>query len=112
MIQWIKKILGRVRPEQITKEQIEQLPAAELCRKFINGEWESDVECKALDSMMCAVELHAEVFNGGFNQYYYNSGGERSERARETFIKLGAVEVADLVRRANVMIWGYNIRFR
>lgn len=101
MIQWIKKILGLARSEQITKEQIEQLSAAKLCRKFINGELASDVECKAFDSIMCAVELHAEVINGGFNQYYYNSDGERAERARETFIKLGAMEVADLVRRAN-----------
>lgn len=101
MIQWIKKILGLARSEQITKEQIEQLSAAKLCRKFINGELASDVESKAFDSIMCAVELHAEVINGGFNQYYYNSDGERAERARETFIKLGAMEVADLVRRAN-----------
>lgn len=108
MIQWIKKILGMARPEQITKEQIEQLPAAKLCRKLINGELESDVECKAFDSIMCAVELHGEVFNGGFNQYYYNSDGERSERARETFIKLGAVEVADLVRRANEQFATYS----
>ena len=101
MIQWIKKILGLARSEQITKEQIEQLSAAKLCRKFINGELARDVECKAFDSIMCAVELHAEVINGGFNQYYYNSDGERAERARETFIKLGAMEVADLVRRAH-----------
>ena len=79
----------------------EERMAAKLCRKFINGELASDVECKAFDSIMCAVELHAEVINGGFNQYYYNSDGARAERARETFIKLGAMEVADLVRRAN-----------
>ena len=47
------------------------------------------------------MELHAEVINGGFNQYYYNSDGERAVRAENTFVKLGAMQVADVVRRAN-----------
>ena len=101
MIQWIKKRLGLIRPERITKEQIEQLPAAKLCRKFIDGELASDVECEVFDEIMCAVELDGEVRNGGFNQYYYNSGGERAERAKNTFIKLGANQIADVVKRAN-----------
>ena len=50
---------------------------------------------------MCAVELHAEVINGGFNQYYYNSDGERAERAENTFVKLGAMQIANVVKRAN-----------
>lgn len=101
MMQWIKKFFGLVRPEPITMEQIEQLPPAKLCRKFIDGELESDIECEMFDTVMCAVELHAEVFNGGFNQYYYNSGGDRSERARSTFALLGADRTADVVKRAN-----------
>lgn len=101
MIQWIKKIFGFVHPERITKEQIEQLPPAKLCRQFINGELASDTECEIFDAIMCAVELHSEVLNGGFNQYYYNSDGERAECARNTFILLGADRVADVVKHAN-----------
>ena len=101
MIQWIKKMLGLTRPERITREQIERLPAAKLCRKFIDGELASDIECKVFDDIMCAVELDAEVTNGGFNQYYYNSGGERAERAENTFAKLGAMQIADVVKRAS-----------
>lgn len=101
MIQWIKKILGLTRSGQITKEQIEQLPAAKLCRKFIDGELASDNECEAFDDIICAVELDSEVVNGGFTQYYYNSGGERAERAKNTFAKLGADRVADVIKRAN-----------
>ena len=101
MIQWIKKRLGLVRPERITKEKIEELPADKLCRKFIDGELASDTECEAFGEIMCAVELDAEVKNGGFNQYYYNSGGERAERTRNTFIRLGENRVADVVKRAN-----------
>lgn len=82
-------------------EQIEQLPPAKLCRKFIDGELASDIECEVFDDIMCAVELHAEVVNGGFNQYYYNSDGERAERARNMFIQLGTDRIADMVKRAN-----------
>ena len=49
---------------------------------------------------MCAGELDAEVINCGFNQYFYNSDGERTERAENTFVKLGAMQVADVVGRA------------
>ncbi len=78
---WIRKILGLARPERITMELIERLPAHRLCRKYIDGELAADMENQEFDSIMCAVELHAEVINGGFNQYYYNSDGERAERA-------------------------------
>ncbi len=78
---WIRKILGLARPERITMELIERLPAHRLCRKYIDGELAADMESQEFDNIMCAVELHAEVINGGFNQYYYNSDGERAERA-------------------------------
>lgn len=101
MIHWIKKLFRIRCPERITKELIERLPADKLCRKYIDGELASDMENEVFDGIMCAVELHAEVVNGGFNQYYYNSGGERAERAGETFAKLGATRIAELVKRAN-----------
>lgn len=98
---WIRKILGLARPERITMELIERLPAHRLCRKYIDGELAADMESQEFDNIMCAVELHAEVINGGFNQYYYNSDGERAERAENTFVKLGAMQIANVVKRAN-----------
>ena len=98
---WIRKILGLARPERITMELIERLPAHRLCRKYIDGELAADMESQEFDNIMCAVELHAEVINGGFNQYYYNSDGKRAERAENTFVKLGAMKIANVVKRAN-----------
>ena len=98
---WVRKILGFAHSERITMEVIERLPAHKLCRKYIDGELDADIETKEFDNIMCTVELHAEVINGGFNQYYYNSDGERAVRAENTFVKLGAMQVADVVRRAN-----------
>ena len=97
---WIRKILGFEHPERITMELIERLPAHKLCRKYIDRELDADIEAEEFDNIMCAVELNAEVINGGFNQYFYNSDGERAERAENTFVKLGAMQVADVVRRA------------
>lgn len=101
MMQWIKKIFGLARPERITKEQIEQLPPAKLCQKFIDGELECNPMNEMLDTLMYAVELHDEVFNGGFNQYYYNTDADRAEQALSTFTLLGADRAADVVKRAN-----------
>lgn len=98
---WIRKILGLNHPERITMELIERLPAHKLCRKYIDRELDADIETVEFDNIMCAVELHAEVINGGFNQYYYNSGGERAQKAEDTFVKLGADRIADVVKRAN-----------
>lgn len=97
---WIRKILGLEHPERITMELIERLPAHKLCRKYIDRELDTDIETVEFDNIMCAVELDAEVINGGFNQYFYNSDGERAERAENTFVKLGAMQVADVVGRA------------
>ena len=69
---WIRKILGLEHPERITMELIERLPAHKLCRKYIDRELDADTETEVFDSIMCAVELHAEVINGGFNQYVAN----------------------------------------
>ena len=97
---WIRKILGLEHPERITMELIERLPAHKLCRRYINRELDADIETEEFDNIMCAVELDTEVINGGFNQYFYNSDGERAERAENTFVKLGAMQVADVVKRA------------
>jgi hypothetical protein len=48
---------------------------------------------------LTVVEM--EVNNGGFNQYYYNNGGEFADAAVEGFKMVGANKFAELVTRAN-----------
>ncbi|MDO4878619.1 MAG: DUF4375 domain-containing protein [Neisseria sp.] len=45
--------------------------------------------------------LAGEVDNGGFNQYYYNTGAEAAAYLPDACELIGAPEYADLVRRAN-----------
>ncbi|MEM7702038.1 MAG: DUF4375 domain-containing protein [Pseudomonadota bacterium] len=44
--------------------------------------------------------LHAEVHNGGFGQYFFNSTGTSAPEAVRGFEAIGMPEVADIVREA------------
>ena len=45
-------------------------------------------------------ELEGEVNNGGFHQYFYNSAGDNTAEAIQALEEIGAVRMADIVRRA------------
>lgn len=94
-------MLGRAEPDRITTELIDRLSPAKLCRQVIDYELSKETYSEAFDALMCAVELHSEVFNGGFNQYYYNTDGERAECAHSMFVRWGADRVARIVDDAN-----------
>lgn len=47
--------------------------------------------------------LEAEVNNGGFNQFYFNSSGQLADLGEDSFRIMGAVQFADLVRQANLI---------
>src|SRR5437867_8665395 len=48
--------------------------------------------------------LEAEVDNGGFNQYFWNSEGRLATLAVEGFKRIGAPEYAELLQRA-IALW-------
>jgi len=48
-------------------------------------------------------ELEAEVNNGGFSQYYWNSAGDHAEQAVTSLETIGAPKMADIVRQANAV---------
>ena len=45
--------------------------------------------------------LEAEVNNGGFNQYYWNSAGELATETVKSLNEIGAIETASIVEAAN-----------
>jgi hypothetical protein len=45
--------------------------------------------------------VEAEVNNGGFNQYYWNSAGQFADEAPDAFAYFGAEQCAELMREAN-----------
>jgi|SRR5215469_11667817 len=51
-------------------------------------------------------ELEAEVNNGDFHRYFYNSAGDNTAEAIQALEAIGALHMADIVRRAAGMFPG------
>ena len=51
-------------------------------------------------------ELEAEVNNGGFHQYFYNSAGDHTAETIQALEAIGALHMTDIVRRAAAMFPG------
>ena len=49
----------------------------------------------------CVWELEGEINDGGFDQFFFNSGGNYAVEAVDAFKKIGASKTAGIVRRAN-----------
>ena len=47
--------------------------------------------------------VEAEVRNGGFNQFYFNSSGELADMAEEAFRTISASKIANLIKKANLI---------
>jgi hypothetical protein len=45
--------------------------------------------------------LEREINNGGFNQFYFNSSGNYANETYESLIKIGAIQTAKIVLKAN-----------
>ena len=48
-------------------------------------------------------ELEAEVNNGGFHQYFYNSAGNDTTETIQALEAIGALHIADIVKKAAAM---------
>lgn len=51
-------------------------------------------------------ELEAEVNNGGFHQFFFNSDGDRAVLTPAALRQIGAEHTASIVERANAMFPG------
>ena len=71
-------------------------------RKDLSDEYQTVLTfSKSRQSIFIIWQLEAEVNNGGFNQFYYNSSGQYADKAEEAFKTIGAIKFADLTNRAN-----------
>jgi YD repeat-containing protein len=54
-----------------------------------------------MDEVVALIDaLEGEVNNGGFHQYFYNSAGDRTAETIQALEIIGALAVADIVKRA------------
>lgn len=56
--------------------------------------------------VLAVWQLEAEVNNGGFDQYFHNSAGERAPFAIEALLEIGAPNCAAVVGRATQLVLG------
>ncbi|MFI1770245.1 DMP19 family protein [Thalassobellus citreus] len=97
----------------LTKEILETIPDIKLEETIldnINTNFEKGEQytldkisklTKGQQAIFSTWWLEAEVNNGGFNQFYFNSSGQFAEMAEIGFKTIGAEKFSDLTKRAN-----------
>lgn len=100
MFDWLLPLLGMGPAPILTGDMIRTLSPAKLYRQVWRCMPDREHANESQYTFVYAVDLDGEVRNGGFNQYYYNSG-ENLRLAAESFARIGAEDVAEVVRRAN-----------
>jgi hypothetical protein len=103
-----RKIYKKLTPEIITTipdDKLEQAIMDNIDTYFENGEHYTLDKISKLTKGQQAVFstwwLEAEVNNGGFNQFYFNSSGQYAEMAEIGFKTIGAEKFSELTLRAN-----------
>ena len=83
--------------EQVVIDNIYEQVGSDYRKEFENAQKLT----KGQQAMFSIWWVEAEVNNGGFNQFYFNSSGQYAQMAVEGFVLFGATKFADLMRRAN-----------
>ncbi len=103
-----RKIYEKLSPEILTNipdDKLEQAIMDNIDTNFENGEHYTLDKMSKLTKGQQAVFstwwLEAEVNNGGFNQFYFNSSGQFAEMAEIGFKTIGAEKFSELTLRAN-----------
>lgn len=112
----IAEFKNRKKYDRLTAEALKEIPEDKLVQAiydFIDlkvakrRNKEAEI-LKSLSEGFRAIHatwgIEAEVNNGGFNQYFWNSSGQYASAAVEGFRLIGASELADLTKRA-ITLW-------
>jgi len=91
--------------KNIKDENLEQAIIDNIQTKF-NKDFSNEEEIvrnlsKGKKAIYVTWLLEAEVNNGGFNQFYFNSSGQLADLGQGAFKTIGAVQFADLVGQAD-----------
>lgn len=113
----IKKAIAEFQNRQIYRSLdasiLASIPDAEIelaivdyVHAKVGGRYEQEVEIVSklpagIRALYVTWGVQAEVHNGGFNQYYWNSSSKFAEQAVAAFEFFSAHEHADLMREAN-----------
>lgn len=113
MVQLSDDVAERPKHKVLTIELIDTIKDEDLVLAIMDNMWlkikedmSNDLEIisslsKERQALYVVNFLEAEVSNGGFTQYYYNSHWQFSEMAVDGFELMGSENFANLMRKAN-----------
>ena len=87
-------------PDDKVELAIQDFVFGRIGRDFSREQTVLDQLSPGFNAIYTTLHLEAEVCNGGFNQYFWNSEGRLAARAAQGFLHIGAPEYADLMNRA------------
>ncbi len=93
-------------PEEQAREDLREQFYARGGELYVSRHESADSleDCDRL--LMTLYVLDMEINNGGFAQYFDNTGGRDAELAVELLTRIGAAKAADLVARAAALVGG------
>lgn len=109
MFAWLTGLFQPDAP--ITRATIDRLPPRKLWRKVLSGLPDAEHANRSQRDLVRMILLDGEVCNGGFIQYYYNSG-EDGRQAEQAFVRAGADDAARLIGQANDLFESERERLR
>ena len=108
-----KKVETKIAKPSFTKETIDKINDTELLEKVwsnisskLSSDYKKEYESvlklsKSEQAIYIIWNLEAEINNGGFNQYYFNSSGQFADLAPDALKLIHANKFAKLVDKAN-----------
>lgn len=97
--------LTKISLDEINDEEIEYEIYLYILDKLIGDNYDKqyDIVTKlpnGLRYLFASFQLENEVYNGGFNQYFYNTDGEFIDEAIASFNYFGLPKLAEIVTKA------------
>jgi hypothetical protein len=89
---------GRLAPSELYSLPDDRL-ATELWRRLELKEQAGALSASEL-AIVCVMNVDAEVNNGGFDQFFFNSSGDHASETGPALRRVGLADVADLYDRA------------
>jgi len=97
--------LTRVSIEALTDDELEYELYTYILDKILRENFNKEYEIvtklpNGLKYLFASIQLENEVYNGGFNQYFYNTNGEFIDEAIAAFNYFGLPQMAEIAIKA------------
>lgn len=109
---WLQEYENREKYDKLTPDILATIPDEKLVWAILDYVWlkvgdnYADID-KIVSGMSVGIQafyyinmLQGEVYNGGYNQYFFNSSGAYANKTLEAFKLIGAIELQQNLEKA------------